>query len=98
MKLHRIIPFLAVLTSLSGCYNLSLQSGPTGGKLIERRHNLFALGFYGDPTVDLKRECPGGVGNVSSRFTAQDVLLTVASIGIYSPRTLTIECSANPRG
>jgi hypothetical protein len=86
------------LVCLSGCYNLAVTNGPSGGRSIERRHNLFALGFYGEDPVDLTKECPGGTGNVSARFTVEDVLLTVASVGIYSPRTVTIECGSAQQG
>jgi Bor protein len=86
------------LVAATGCYQMTIKNGGAAEPPVERRQNLFALGFYGDPNVDVKKECPHGVANVASRFSAEDVLLTMASVGIYSPRTLTIECAREARG
>lgn len=90
--------FVFSMLGVSGCYQMNLNNGAAGGAPVERRQHLFALGFYGDPDIDLQRECPSGVANVATRFTAEDVLLTIASVGIYAPRTVVVECGRNTRG
>jgi len=85
--------------SLGGCYTLTVKNdAPAGGAPVERRAHQFAFGFYGDAELDLKKECPNGVASFGDKFTAEDVLLSVASVGIYTPRTIVFECAAPGRG
>lgn len=98
MRIAQRLFLICSMLVVSGCYQLNLKNGAAGGAPVERRQNLFALGFYGDPDIDLQRECPNGVANVATRFTAEDVLLTIASVGIYAPRTVVVECGRNSRG
>lgn len=98
MKLFAYALLACVVISLSGCYQLNVRNGAGSGSPVERRQHLFALGFFGDPDIDVKRECPSGVATVDTRFSAEDVLLTIASVGIYSPRTVLVDCGPEARG
>lgn len=89
--------FLAVAGVLGGCYQLKVKNDVPAGSSFERRENLFAFGFYGEPEVDLKKDCPHGVASFADKFTAADIALSVASVGIYTPRTIVVECAAKPR-
>lgn len=91
-----VIPFVVV--ALSGCSQFTVRSDTGTGSPVERRAHQFALGFYGETEVDLKRECPHGVASFGNKLTAEDVLYSVASVGIYTPRTVVFECAAAPRG
>jgi len=76
-----------------GCAPTGLHSAVGAEAPIERTHHLFALGYVGERELDLSRECPAGVASFSESWSWQDVGLTVASVGVYSPRTLKIQCA-----
>jgi hypothetical protein len=91
------LSFVAV--SLGGCYQLTVKNDSAAGSApVERRAHQFAFGLYGETELDLKKECPHGVATFGDKFTAEDVLLSIASVGIYTPRTVVFECAAPARG
>jgi hypothetical protein len=47
----------------------------------------------GEPVVDLDAACPQGVASWRSDAKVGDWLLDVLTIGIYNPRTVTIQCA-----
>lgn len=96
-KLGLPLPFLSLCLLLTGCAPTGVHSAVGAEAPIERTHHLFVLGYVGERDLDLSRECPAGVASFSESWSWQDVGLTVASVGVYSPRTLTIQC-ARPTG
>jgi hypothetical protein len=43
--------------------------------------------------VDLDAACPEGAARWQNRATATDAIIDVLTIGLWSPRTVTIECA-----
>ena len=47
----------------------------------------------GKPVIDLDAACPEGVARWTNKSDALDWLASVATLGIWSPRTVIIECA-----
>ena len=62
------------------------------GHVVESKHAYYLLGLVGKATVDASRVCNEGVAAVESRSTTGQKLLTVLTIGVYAPRTVTVTC------
>ncbi len=88
---------LAVLGTQPGCYAVRYQTRATASG---RKHTIpahfFLWGLAGEKDVDLDAVCPEGPARWSNHASAVDVLLTVITVGIYSPRTITVECERTP--
>jgi hypothetical protein len=88
----------ALLLSTAGCKTVQYRTRlPAGGARSERTLHFFLFGAVGTATVDLTEACPNGVARWQNQKSFVDGLLTVVTIGIYTPRTVTIECALERR-
>lgn len=78
---------------LSGCYVTRIDRPVARLEAVELRQHFFLGGLVGEGSIDLARECPRGVASFGDRFTFVDVMLAIASVGIYTPRTVVINCA-----
>jgi len=91
MKRVWILALMAV--AFTGCYRTSYQTRlPPGGARHEQVLNYFVIGLVGAHDVDLDVMCPNGVHAWHTEATALG-LLDLVTLGIYSPRTLVVECA-----
>lgn len=83
---------------LSGCYNLKYYDStvPGPGKTHEVWVDAFAAGLVTLGEMDLSDECPTGVYKMRSNHSFVDVLLTVVTLGIYTPVTVIYTCGSGP--
>lgn len=95
-----IDPKLALLAGLlllaTGCYHFQFQQQPDpppSGRLVEHevRVPTYLNGFVGTGEVDTTAYCERPV-YTELRVTAVDVLLSVATLLIYTPHTLYVTC------
>jgi hypothetical protein len=79
---------------LSGCFTVSYQTKlAPGGEYKEDRGDFFLWGLVGDKEINLKSLCPAGVSRWKSQQTFVDGLLGIVTLGIYTPRHITVECT-----
>lgn len=84
---------LAALT-LAGCHVVRYDTGrPPSPRIVTIPVNYFFWGLKGKPSIDLDAACPEGAARWQNRATATDALLDVVTLGIWSPRTVIIECA-----
>jgi hypothetical protein len=89
---HRLAAALLAL-SLAGCQTIRYQTGrPAAATHQEQDIHFFFWGLKGQPVVDLDAACPQGVAEWRSDAKAGDWFLDVITLGIYNPRTVTIQC------
>lgn len=82
------------LVVLSGCHRVAYQSRlPAGGERHEKQLNYWFWGLSGKHDVDLDEVCPQGVARYHTDATAFG-LWNVLTLGIFSPRTLVVECTS----
>jgi hypothetical protein len=63
--------------------------------VVEHTGTFFLAGLVGNVEIDAYRDCPNGiVAGVQSSFSFVDMLLSVVTFDIYSPRTYAVQCGA----
>lgn len=88
----RQILVLLFLLTLCGCFTVRVDRRLAAMDPVYIRENFFVFGLIGEASHDLKTICPKGVASYGDMFSPLDILFTVVSLGIYSPRTVIIEC------
>jgi hypothetical protein len=85
---------LAAALLATGCYTTRFQSNlAPGGAKFEEKGNFFLWGLVGEKEVDLKKMCPAGPARWQNQQTFVDGLIGAVTLGIYIPRTITVECT-----
>ena len=62
-------------------------------------HSLptFAFGIWGKAELDVRDDCPGtGAASVRVTTTWATLLLSVVTIGVYTPRVVRVTCRHRP--
>ena len=79
--------------ALAGCHVVKYDTGlPAGPRVVKIPLNFYLWGLVGNRVVDLDAACPGGAARWENRATAGDAIIDVVTAGIWSPRTVTVEC------
>jgi len=91
---RRLLAAVACL-ALAACHTIRYDTGrPASPRRVERTLHFTFWGLGNQPaTVDLDAACPEGAARWRSESTAGDWMLAVVTLGIYSPRTVTVECA-----
>ncbi len=86
---------LIILMLLVGCHNrVQFPSETPSEQKIEQTDIFLFWGLLGEANYELYEDCPEGrVYEVYAHTSIPQGLLTVVSLGIYSPRTIEITCS-----
>lgn len=94
MPRHRsaLLALLAAAT-LAGCHTVQYQTGrPASVRKVEQTYHFFFWGLKGKPVVDLDAACPEGAAQWTNKSTVGDWFASVLTLGVWSPRTVIIEC------
>ena len=86
---------LATCAALAtGCFKVTYQNPALmpNGMTVDGRSSFFILGLVGDEVIPAYQMCPGGVARIQTGASFVDLLLTVVTIGIYTPRSYEIDC------
>lgn len=84
----------AAALALAGCQTVQYRTGrPASARHVEQKHHFFFWGLKGKAVVDLETACPEGVARFSNQATAGDWFASVVTLGIWSPRTVVVECA-----
>jgi hypothetical protein len=83
---------VSALFFLCACYPIRIERPVSGQDPVQMHQNFFLFGLIGEPTIDLRKECSGGVASFGDRATPLDWVFSILTIGLYTPRTVTIEC------
>ena len=84
-----------LLLLATGCQTVSYTTNRTGGgNRIEQNAPFFLWGLAGEKVVDMDALCPNGPARWYSQQTFLDGFLSTITLGLYSPRTIVIECAA----
>jgi Bor protein len=86
---------LAAAAALSlGCHTVRYDAGrPPSPRRYQRTVHFFAWGLAGKPVIDLDAACPEGVAGVHSGATFPQWLGQVVTLGLWSPRRVTVTCA-----
>ena len=90
---------LLALLSLGDRFHVAVAAGTMPSDQVVRQTTPYYLGGLVAPSAaEVGARCGWGIASVETRFSPANVLVTVATAGIYSPRTLVVRCAAAPRG
>jgi len=85
----------AAVLALAGCHTVRMQTGrPETQRRYETTVHFFLWGLAGEGRVDLDAACPEGVASIHSGVTFPGWLAEVVTLGIWSPRTVVVDCAA----
>jgi hypothetical protein len=84
-----------VLANGLACHTMNFeveQAKPGGVEKIHDRKAFFLGGLVPTRNVDAREHCPNGVQSIREETTFGDGLLSLITIGIYSPRSSDYYC------
>ena len=92
MRRTLLVPLAAL--ALAGCHVVRYDTGrPASQQVVTVPLNFFLWGIVGDRVVDLDAACPDGAARWQNQATAGDAFIDVFTVGIWSPRTVKIQCA-----
>lgn len=84
----------AAALALAACHTVRYDAGrPPSQRRYERTVHFFAWGLVGKPRVDLDAACPEGVARFRSEAGPLQWIAQVATVGLWSPRRVVVECA-----
>jgi hypothetical protein len=86
-----------VALGLTGCYKVQVNANPSVARGVEssKTVNFFIFGLVGQPTLDVRDFCGGGeAATVQTSATFINGLLGGITFGLWTPRTVTVSCTA----
>jgi hypothetical protein len=88
---------LMALASLGARFHFAADTGtPRSGELVRGRVAYYAGGLVAPSTAGFAARCDFGIASLETRLSPGDVLATLATAGLYSPRTVEIACAESP--
>ena len=90
----RLLAALTIAATLAGCFKVTYTNPavPMNGKVVEQKGAFFIGGLVGDAVVPVYQQCPGGVAQIRSGHSVGDVVLTLVTFFIYTPRSYEVSC------
>jgi hypothetical protein len=92
--MSKLIALAATAALAAGCFKVTYQNPmlPPNGVMHDGTSSFFILGLVGDSRIPAWQMCPGGVSRIQTGLSFGDLVLTVITIGIYTPRSYEIDC------
>ncbi|MFP6807203.1 MAG: Bor family protein [Pseudomonadales bacterium] len=95
--INRMLPILAVVSMLGACSTVTIQPDPIAKQISEPSYEdskpFFLWGLVGEERVDVQQICEdNSVIQMQSQQTFQDGLLSLVTLGIFSPHTVKVWC------
>ena len=86
-----------VLLAGTACYHATIETGATPSATVVRKG--FASGWiYGlvpPSTVSTASQCPNGVARVETKLSFVNQLVSLITLGIYTPMEIVVTCAAS---
>jgi hypothetical protein len=89
---------VALVVVATGCYSVTAR--PNGGFKVaskptfEQRQDFYLWGLVGEAHIDTKAVCSRGQATqTQSQATVVDSLMTLVTLGIYSPESAKVWCN-----
>ncbi|HET9993450.1 MAG TPA: hypothetical protein VFQ65_33165 [Kofleriaceae bacterium] len=82
----------------SGCFTVTYTNPrlPPNGLVIAGTNQFFVAAIVGDERVPVYKMCPQGVSQIESGLSFVDLLLSVVTFAIYTPRSYAVHCGGAP--
>ena len=99
MRLRHILTIL-VLAQTTGCYYAMIDTGrPQSVRTVEEGWAPSYVGGMVPPRLEeVVERCPQGAARVEVFRSPGNLLITMLTLGIYSPSTVQVTCALEKRG
>lgn len=96
MRLTRITALACAAVVSSGCYHAVVETGrPAGGTIVSRPWTpTYLWGLVAAPEINVASQCPRGIAKVDTEMSFVNGLAALVTLGIYTPRTVTVTCAS----
>lgn len=96
MRVGRLLVLAAVAGLTSACYRQVVQTGRTPSPTVIDRPwtNAFLWGLVAPAPIDVSAQCRTGIATVVTQQSFVNGLASALTLGLYSPRHVTITCAA----
>src|SRR5438046_10728818 len=85
-----------VLAVGSGCHTMRFELvDEPAGEVVREHKSYFLWGLAPTVEVDVLNKCPAGAAALRERTTFLDGLMSLPTLGIWSPRSTTYYCRAS---
>lgn len=92
--MRRLVLTCLTLLALGGCHAIRYETGrPVSPRVVTVPVNFFVWGLIGNHVVDLDAACPEGAARWQNRASPLNAFFDLVTLGIWSPRTVIIECA-----
>lgn len=91
---------VAMSIGSTGCYKATFIRDPQVSRGVEHDElvHFFVFGLVGDPTIDVHQFCPDGkVAQVRTGANFGTGLVSLLTLGIYTPRKVYVTCAGDGR-
>jgi hypothetical protein len=97
MRVGRLLVLAAVLVSTSACFRQVVQTGRTPGTTVVDKPwaPSFLWGLVPPPPMDVSAQCRSGIATVVTQQSAVNGVVHILTLGLFSPRHITITCAAS---
>lgn len=85
-----------ILFAFTACYHQIVNTGqPAGPTTIHKEWvSTWFWGLVAADPIDVSKECPSGLAVVETQMSFMNALGTIVTIGIWSPRDVTVTCAS----
>ena len=97
IQIERMALALVLLLVTTGCYKHTYsvgQGAPAGEVVYEEWQQKWLAGLIGHTNLDVAEECPSGNASIHDEQTFLNGLVSVLTVGIYTPTTVRITCDS----
>ena len=96
MRVGRLLVLAVVVVTASACYRQVVQTGRTPGPTVIDKPwtNAFLWGLVAPAPIDVSTQCRTGIATVVTQQSFVNGLASLLTLGLYSPRHVTITCAA----
>ncbi len=97
MKNIKPILFLALIITISGCYNAKVNTGlePSAKVYEDKFASSWIYGLVPPKTVEAVEHCDNGVAIVETKISFVNGLVGNLTLGIYTPMYIKVTCAAS---
>jgi hypothetical protein len=94
MRRAMLLAAVSCSLALGGCYHVRYQmKAEAVGPPVTAWNHIFLWGLAGSGSVDVAATCPGGLARLETKRSFGNLLLSLLTIGIYTPNQVTVWCA-----
>lgn len=95
MRVGRAVLLTALFAMASGCYRQVVNTGRAPSATIVNKPwtATWAWGLVPAKAIDVTQQCPGGIATVTTQLTVPNWFAQAVTVGIYTPRNVSVTCA-----